>query len=101
MVTCERFKEIVKGITDNPPGYEPEIRLQFSDRTAEYMIIVYGEKCTFQRCGYKDGSGEVWYRSLDELYESETVDGILLKRDWGKITELVRSTNSKRKQRAI
>ena len=88
MITFERFKEIVKGITDNPSGNEPEILLQFSDRTAEYMIIVYREKCTFQRCGFKDGSGEVWYRSLDELYETETVDGILLRRDWNKITEI-------------
>lgn len=28
-----------------------------------------------------DGSGELFYKSLDELYETETVDGILLKRD--------------------
>ena len=26
MVTFERFKEIVKGITDNTPGNEPKIR---------------------------------------------------------------------------
>ncbi len=89
MVTFERFKEVVKKILTDLPGFEPEIVLYFSDRPdKEYMIIVYGDECTFQRCGVKDGSGEVWYKSLDELYESETVDGILLKRDWNKITEI-------------
>lgn len=89
MVTFERFKEVVKKILDDFPGWEPEIVLYFSDRPdKEYMIIVYGDECTFQRCGTNDGSGEIWYKSLDELYESETVDGILLKRDWNKITEI-------------
>ena len=88
MVTFERFKEIVKSLVNDPPGYEPEIWINFSDKKNDYMIIAYEDKCSFQRCGFKDGSGEVWYQSLDELYESETVDGILLKRDWNKITEI-------------
>ena len=58
MIAFERFKEIVENLVDNPPGNEPEIRLQFSDRTAEYMIIVYGEKCTFQRCGFPSADGK-------------------------------------------
>lgn len=49
------------------------------------MIIIYNGHCSFQRCGYKDGSREYDFSSLDELYVAEQVDGIILKRDWGKI----------------
>ena len=63
---------------------EPELSLYLYDK--EYIIIFYGNRCSFQRCGYKDGSGEIFYTSFDELYNTETVDGILLKRDWNDIT---------------
>jgi len=58
----------------------------------EYMIIVFKEKCSFQRCssgaaGAYDGSEEFYYNTLDELYTSITVDDILLKRDWDNITD--------------
>ena len=54
----------------------------------EYMIIIYDDHCSFQRCGSKDGSGEYDFLSLDELYVAEQVDGIILERDWGKIQYL-------------
>ena len=68
-------------------NWEPELTLYMYGK--EYMIIFFGDnRCTFQRCGSKGvGSGEVWYDSFDELYNTETVDGILLKRDWNDITE--------------
>ena len=66
-------------------GDEPELSLFMYDK--EYMIIGFSDRYSFQRCGYSDGSGEFYYDTLDELYNSMTVDGILLKRDWGDITD--------------
>ena len=89
MITFEEIKEKALRHTD----MEPEIWLNFSDKKSDYMIIVFKDKCSFQRCATQgwseyDGSGEFFYKSLDELYETETVDGILLKRDWDKITSI-------------
>lgn len=61
-------------------GSEPEV--SFHLRGKKYMIILYKDYCTFQRCGIKDSSGEVNYDSLEELYDAETIDDIQLKRDW-------------------
>ena len=52
------------------------------------MIIIYDDHCSFQRRGYKDGSGEINFKTLDELYNAELIDNIILSRDWNKITEL-------------
>ena len=54
----------------------------------EYMIIIYDDHCSFQRRGYKDGSGEINFKTLDELYNAELFDNIILSRDWNKINEL-------------
>ena len=64
---------------------EPELSLFLNGK--EYMIIGYADRYSFQRCGIYDGSGEVFYSTLDELYNSVTVDNILLKRDWNNITK--------------
>ena len=78
-----------KKIYDQIEG-EPEFEITFNDKNAEYMIIKYANYATFQRCGYSDeGSGEIKYISLDDIYNSELIDGISLKRDWGKITDIV------------
>lgn len=53
------------------------------------MIIRFSDKVSFQRVGYCDGSGEVFYDSLDDLYKTETVDGICLERDWRKISDII------------
>lgn len=86
MVTFEQLKMLAESCVSQ--GGEPEIWLNFSDKKNDYMIIAYEGRCSFQRCGSHDGSGEFYYDTLDELYEAETVDGILLKRDWGKITDI-------------
>lgn len=94
MITFERLKMLAENNVSQ--GGEPEIWLNFSDKKGDYMIIALEGKCSFQRCstpgwnkyGEYDGSGELFYKSLDELYQTETVDGILLKRDWDKITEI-------------
>jgi len=51
-------------------GLEPELHLFMYDK--EYMIIGYKDRCSFQRCGTCNGSGEFFYNTLDELYNSIT-----------------------------
>ena len=78
--TLNQIKEKFCGLEN-----EPELTLYLNNK--EYMIIFYKNKCSFQRCGgYNDRSGEYYYNSIDELYVTETVDAILLKRDWVNIT---------------
>lgn len=94
MMTFEQLKKLAENAVSQ--GREPEIWINFSDKLNDYMIIAFEDKCSFQRCatqgwskyGEYDGSGESFYNTLDELYETETVDGILLKRDWDKITNI-------------
>ena len=78
----EVIKELVK------MDFEPELSLCFRGNESEYMIIGYADHVSFQRCGYYDGSGEIDYKTLDELFESELIDGICLKRDWNKIVDI-------------
>lgn len=66
-------------------GFEPELTLYIYEK--EYMIIAYEAHCSFQRCGFNNGSREVNYNNLDDLYNAETVDNILLKRDWNDIED--------------
>lgn len=83
MATCnfETIKKLLLKSIEN--GFEAELTLCMNNR--EYMIIIYDDHCSFQRCGSKGGSGEYDYSSLDELYIAEQVDGIILARDWDKI----------------
>lgn len=68
---------------------EAELRLSFADKPYEYMIIIYDNHCSFQRCGKKEEqSGEYEYVTLDELYKAEQIDGIILERDWNDIVEM-------------
>ena len=67
-------------------GFEAELTLYLNHK--EYMIIIYKDYCSFQRCGYKDGSGERKFLSLEELYQAEQVDQIVLERDWEKIEDM-------------
>lgn len=67
---------------------EPEMSMTFRGKESEYMIIGYPGHVSFQRCGYSDGSGEFDYASLDELFDAELIDGICLKKDWYKLTDI-------------
>ncbi len=67
-------------------GYEAELRIYLYKK--EYMIIIYDDHCSFQRCGYKDGSGEQNYSNLDQLYTARQVDNIILQKDWKNIDNL-------------
>lgn len=78
----ETINELIK------MGIEPEVTLCFRGNESEYMIIGYADHVSFQRCGYYDGSGEIEYKTLDELFEAELIDSICLKRDWNKIVDI-------------
>ncbi len=67
---------------------EPEMSLSFRDKESEYMIIGYPGHVSFQRCGSDNGSGEIDYGSLDELFDAESIDEICLTRDWYKVTDI-------------
>ena len=67
---------------------EPDLTMVFRDRPKEYMIIGYPGHVSFQRCGYKDGSGEMNFPDLEMLFSSELIDGICLQRDWHKVTSI-------------
>ncbi|MDE6592562.1 MAG: hypothetical protein K2K57_05810 [Oscillospiraceae bacterium] len=69
-------------------GFEAELSITFSDRPGEYMIIIYDDFCSFIKCGTEGESALQNYPSLDELYKAVQPDGIVLERDWEKITEL-------------
>lgn len=60
-----------------------ELEFPFLLNNKKYMIIGFKDKVSFQRFGdIEDQSGEIFFKNLDELYNTETIDGILLKRDW-------------------
>ena len=64
-------------------GGEPE--LGFCLRGAEYMIIVYADRCSFQRCADESGanaSGERYFATLRELYATSQIDGRSLEELW-------------------
>ena len=64
-------------------GCEAELSIYFEGNPHGYMIIIYKEYCSFQRCGTKEiRSGERKFKTLDELYRAIQVDNIVLVRDW-------------------
>ena len=82
-ISYELFRLIYRAIEG-----EPEFRIYFADRSNEYMIIKYDDRVDFQRCGCTE-SKVVSFDTLDSLYNAETIDSICLKRDFGKITDII------------
>lgn len=73
----------------NEYGFEAELSLTFADRSNEYMIIIYEDHCSFQKCGgVEEQGGEYNYATLDELYRAQQIDNIILERDWNKISDM-------------
>ena len=76
-------------------GFESELRLCFHDNPNEYMIIIYDDHCSFQRCGTPEEiSGEYNYESLDELYKALQIDGIVLLLDVNKTEYIIKFTRN-------
>ena len=60
-------------------GGEPE--LGFRLRGAQYLIIAYADRCSFQKCADEAGanaSGERYFATLRELYGAPQIDGLSL-----------------------
>jgi len=85
--TFEEIKALLlKCINEN--HIEAELRLIFADKKHDYMIVIYDDHCSFQRCGtQEEQSGEYNYKTLDELYKAQQIDDIILEKDWDKIQE--------------
>ena len=69
-------------------GGEPE--LSFRLRGAQYLIIAYTDRCSFQRCADEAGanaSGERYFATLRELYAAPQIDGLSLKELWSEADE--------------
>ncbi len=79
------FEQIKNYLTEILEKFcEPELSLWLNGQN--YMIILYEDFCTFQRCG---SSSEVMeFGSLDELYTAELLDGIVLKSNWVDIEKI-------------
>lgn len=87
MISYEKFKEIFNIIDSKR---EPEMEFYFKNRKNTYMIIKYNDYVTFQRCGrFEEQSGEIKFKSLDELYNSHTIDNIVLKKEWNNIKDIL------------
>ena len=72
----------------NEHKWEAELTLTFSDKPDEYMIIIYEDHCSFQRCGTAEKqSGEYNCATLDKLYSAEQMDGIVLEKDCNNIID--------------
>jgi len=86
--TFEEIKRLLlKSINEHK--CEAELSLIFIDNPNEYMIIIYEDHCSFQRCGnIENKSGEYNYATLDELYRAKQIDDIILERDWDKIMDI-------------
>lgn len=84
--TFEEIKTLLlKSI--NEEHIEAELRFVFKDKSDEYMIIIYDDMCSLQRCGNIERQTVAYYKTLDELYVAEQVDTIILARDWDNIIE--------------
>lgn len=87
MISYLKFKEIFDSIDSKS---ETEIEFIFKDKKNYYMIIKYNDYITFQRCGTdEEQSGEIKFTSLDELYNTQTIDGIVLKNEWNNIEDIL------------
>ena len=85
--TFEEIKALLLKCIDEHK-WEAELTLSFADKPDEYMIIIYEDHCSFQRCGNAERqSGEYNCATLDKLYRAEQVDGIVLEKDWNKIMD--------------
>ena len=97
MISYDEFKTCLLKMPNSS-----EFELYFTNTTETYAIIKYADTISFQRCGYSKemieeykldtdyiGSGEHYYSSIDELAKTDLIDGILLLRDWEKISDIV------------
>ena len=81
MISYKIFKELFEVLDSNR---ETEIEIIFKNRKDSYVLIKFNKKITF-------GNSEkaVDYKDIEELYNSKTVDNIILKEEWDNIEDIL------------
>ena len=81
MINYNKFKELFEKLDSNR---KPEIEITFKNRKDNYVLIKFNNKVTF-------GNSEkaIDYKDLDEMYNSKTVDEIILKNEWNNIEDIL------------
>ena len=81
MINYNKFKELFEKLDSNR---KPEIEIIFKNRKDNYVLIKFNNKVTF-------GNSEkaIDYKDLDEMYNSKTVDEIILKNEWNNIEDIL------------
>lgn len=81
MITYEKFKQLFEVLDSNR---SPEIEIIFKNRKGSYVLIKFNDRVTF-------GNSEeaLDYKDIDELYNSETIDNIILKEEWSDIEDIL------------
>ena len=75
--SMDKFRELLEKSNGG------EFELNFTSTNEQYMIIRCSDCLTFQRCdSFRKGSGEVYYKTLDEIFEKGEIDGFVLKDNW-------------------
>ena len=64
-------------------GAEPELRIRIKGN--EYMIIPLKDKISFQWIGK---TNEFYYKSVEELFSSKLINGLILNKDWDKLEDI-------------
>lgn len=64
-------------------GIEPELCIRIKEN--EYMIIPLKDKISFQWIGK---TNEFYYKSVEELFSSKLINGLILNEDWDKLEDI-------------
>ena len=64
-------------------GAEPELCIRIKGN--EYMIIPLKDKISFQWIGK---TNEFYYKSVEELFSSKLINGLILNKDWDKLEDI-------------
>lgn len=81
MISYKKFKELFEVLDSNR---SPEIEIIFKNRKDSYVLIKFNEKITF-------GNSEkaIDYKDIEEVYNSKTVDNIVLNKEWNNIEDIL------------
>lgn len=81
MISYKKFKELFEVLDSNK---SPEIEITFKNRRGSYVLIKFNGKISF-------GNSEkaIDYKELEELYNSKTLDNIILKEEWNNIADIL------------
>lgn len=82
MIKYDEFKRIFDASPANAGFY-----INFDGVVKEYIILKYSDCIQFSRCGLYDSTVEL-FTDFESLMDADQVDGINLRRDWGKIQQI-------------